>query len=465
MNPKVLIVDDSIDFCTTIADIVNSEGYETIQSYSPESALTILKERYHQIALMLLDIEFAPDSRMNGLDVLLETKKNYPAIPVVIISGKGNMSIATQAGKNGAIDFVEKNDITKDKIKTILKNFVSKSHSSDKKEIIKYLKSCGIYGESDAIIKIGENIIRFGRTQLNVLITGPTGTGKGLVARAIHQVSQRSKFPFVTVDIPNIPRELFQSELFGAVKGAYTGSTENKEGLFLQANHGTIFLDEIANLSLDLQANLLIPIEEKEIKQLGSTKRISIDVRFISATDKDLSAAIKTGEFKEQLYYRLRECEIVLPPLKDRIEDIPYIVNGFIQDYNKDKIIKKHITNSAINILMNYEWPGNVRELINVVKTAFELAETDSIEPEDIIRGLNNSKNEMTSDATGSIDRRIDETYKKAIEEVLQKFNGNVSKAAAHLGISRETLYLRIKKYLLNVNQYRNKQTEKKTTD
>lgn len=460
MNPKVLIVDDSVDFCTTIADIVNSEGYETITSYSPESALNILKEKNQQIALMLLDIEFLPDSQMNGLDVLVQAQKNFPTIPVVIISGKGNVSIATQAGINGAKDFVEKNDISKDKIKTILKNFISKTYSSDKKEILKFLKNWGIYGESDAIVKIGESIIRFGRTQLNVLITGPTGSGKGLVAKALHQVSQRAKFPFVRVDIPNIPRDLFQSELFGATKGAFTGSIENKEGLFLKANKGTLFLDEISNLAIDLQANLLIPIEEKEIKPLGSTQRISIDVRFITATDKDLSTAILKGEFKEQLYYRLRECEITLPPLKDRIEDIPHIVNGFIQEYNKGKDLKKHITNSAINLLMNYDWPGNVRELINVVKSAYELAENGVIEHEDIIRALNVSNKGDKLNALPF--EQVNQAYKKMIQDALQKNNGNVSKAAAQINISRETLYLWIKKYDIDVNQYRNRQTEKK---
>lgn len=464
MIPKVLIVDDSVDYCSTVADIVNSEGYETITCYSPENALKIVEDKSKLIALILLDIEFAPDSKMNGLDLLIEIRKNYPFIPVVIISGKGTIPIAVQATKNGASDVIEKHIVSKEKIQQILKTFISKLlFDSEKKDIINFLKNYGMYGESDAILKVGESIIRFGRTHLNVLITGATGTGKRLVAKAIHSASQRAKFPFVTVDIPNIPRELFQSELFGHVKGSFTGSFDNKDGLFHQANRGTLFLDEISNLSLDLQSNLLIPIEEKMIKKVGSTKTEPIDVRFIAATDKELLSAIKEGKFKEQLYHRLRECEIILPTLKERVEDIPIIVESYIRDYNQDKEIKKIITKNAISLLIEQEWTGNVRQLLNIVKSAYELSDGESIDFGDIKKALNFTDiptAEISDDTSGPLDIQIHLTYKSMIERILDESKGNASKAAAKLGISRETLYLRIKRYNIDINKYRKKEKQ-----
>jgi len=318
------------------------------------------------------------------------------------------------------------------------------------------------------MLELGDSIIRFGRTDLNVLISGETGTGKKLVARAMHSASRRAKYPFVTVDIPNIPRELFQSELFGHNKGSFSGATDTKKGLFQQAHKGTLFLDEIGDLTLDLQSSLFIPIEEKLIRKVGSTESEELDVRFMSATDKDLLFAMKESKFREQLYHRLRECEIHIPPLRDRKEDIPEIVEYYLLKHNSEYNDSRYFSPSAIEFLQSKEWGGNVRELASVVRVTLQTAASEQIEVADLHRIISSGSTEQISDEHGEIlissartlKEDLAEVDRKKIEATLERCEGNVSKAAALLGISRETLHNKVRRYGVNTQLFRVRKTK-----
>ncbi|NLO18439.1 MAG: sigma-54-dependent Fis family transcriptional regulator [Ignavibacteria bacterium] len=462
---RILIADDNLDFCNTIADLVSSLGYEPYAVQSPEEAMSYLDKHHKRISIVLLDIEFTPVSNITGIDVLKHIKVNYPELPVIMISGKGTIELAVQATKFGAINFIEKNILSKDKLQGVLSTAAEKfAIEGDAKEIRNFLSSNGIIGKSTLMQELGLNIVKYGRTNLNVLITGATGTGKKLVAKALHSASPRTKSPFVHCDIPNIQRELFQSELFGHVRGAFTGASDSKKGLFHKANTGTLFLDEIGALSLDLQANLLIPIEEKNIRKVGSNQTEEVDVRFISATDRDLPAAIRESQFREQLYHRLRECEIQLPTLNERQEDIPEIVQHYVAKFNEENKLEKLISPSAIEFLQEQSWSGNVRQLMSLIKVVLHTERNDFIEVAEIKKAyesytdLNPVEQKQESSLKGSsLQEILDAADKEAIEQALDESNGNVSKAAVQLGVSRETLHLKIKKYDIKTEVFRKK--------
>lgn len=469
---KILIADDNIDFCSTMADIIGSFGYETHQLHDPDVTLSFLEKYHTKISIILLDIEFGPNAKLNGMELLERCRRSYPEIPIIMISGKGTIETAVRATKLGALNFFEKSIISKEKIKEIIKSALDRlGAEGETKEMINFLSSQGIIGKSKIMLEIGGSIIRFGRTDLNVLITGDTGTGKKLVAKAIHSQSHRNKFPFITVDIPNIQKDLFQSELFGYNKGSFTGSGETRKGLFHAANKGTLFLDEIGDLSLDLQSSLFNPIEEKLIRKVGSNETEDLDVRFISATDRDLLYAMKELRFREQLYHRLRECEIHIPPLKDRKTDIPDIVEHYTKLHNNNFNESKGFSPSAMEFMQEQDWTGNVRELSSVVKVVLQTVTQEQIEISDLHKIITNTATPTTvtsfQENLISQDRTLKEDLaqvdKKKIESTLDRCNGNVSKAAALLGISRETLHNKIRRYEINSQLFRVKKIRIKT--
>jgi two-component system, NtrC family, nitrogen regulation response regulator NtrX len=459
----VLIVDDNKEFSSTLADIVGSFGYETKTVHSPADAFSFTQRFHKNIGLAMLDIEYSPEETLDGLDILEHIRKNYPSIPVVMISGKGTIETAVRATKLGAVNFIEKSIVSKEKIRNVLQTSLA---STDKKgeaeDIRKFLAANGIIGKSKAMLSIGDNIIRYGRTDLNVLITGETGTGKKLVAKALHAASRRAKHPFVTVDIPNIPKELFQSELFGHIRGSFSGATETKKGLFHEANKGSIFLDEIGEMTLDLQSNLFIPIEEKVVRRVGSVTSEEVDIRFVSATDMDLMNSMREGKFREQLYHRLRECEISIPPLSERREDIYDIIEYYVKKHNDDFEESKFFSPSAVEFLCEQTWHGNVRELASVIRVAMQTVQNEQVEVSEInkiIHAKSSFSNhdrakEFFSDGR-TLKEDLAEVDKKKIESILQKCNGNVSKSAAMLGISRETLHNKIRRYDVDVQMFR----------
>lgn len=463
---KVLIVDDSVDFTSTIADIIKSFGIEADCINSPEEAITYLEKNHESIGLILLDIEFGFGAKMNGLDLLDIFQRDYISIPVVMISGKGTIEVAVKATKLGAVNFIEKNIITKEKIRGVVDATINQKRvRGEISEIQNFLAANGIVGKSLAITEVGENIVKYGRTDLNVLITGETGTGKKLIAKAIHAISKRVRANFVPIDISNISKDLFQSELFGYAKGTTSNESKDKQGLFHLADKGTIFFNEVAGIPFDLQANLIAPIEDQVIRKVGATESENIDVRFIATTNRDLLEMIKTDMFREQLYYGLRECEIVVPSLKSRVEDIPHIINHCTAVHNVEFKDSKHFTPSAIEYLAEHKWPGNVRELLSLVKVLLQTTPNPEIEAADAIKTISNSNLYMkvVSDGLHSISgsktlkEDLAEVDKIKIEKTLSQTNGNVSKSAAILGISRETLHNKIRKYEINTQQFRNK--------
>jgi two-component system nitrogen regulation response regulator NtrX len=460
---EVLIVDDNPEFCSTMDDIVQSFSYQTKIFNFTNQALNYIKENSANIGLALFDIEFSKDDPMTGIDLLEIIRQDFPLIPVVMISGKGTIATAVKATKLGAVNFIEKSILNKEKIREVLESSMLKDFSEDDEEIRKFLLSCGIIAKSRSMIEIGKNIIRFGRTDLNILITGDTGTGKRLVAKAIHLASRRHKNPFITVDIPNIPRDLFQSELFGHIKGAFSGANESKKGLFHEASHGTIFLDEIGDLSTDLQSNLFIPVDEKVIRRVGSVQTEEIDLRFISATDRDLVKMMDEGIFREQLYHRLRECEINIPPLNERAEDIPDIIKFLVQIHNQDYNDNKYFSQLALDFLSERTWKGNVRELTSLIKVALQTITEDEIKITHLDKIINSSSRNHNQNyiphttASRSLKEDLAEVDRIKIENTLKVNNGNVSKSAAMLGVSRETLHIKIRKYGIDASKFRKK--------
>jgi DNA-binding NtrC family response regulator len=466
---KILIVDDNRDFSATIADVVRTQGWTPEVFNSPEQALSYLSKNSGEIALMLLDIEFGSESSMTGIDVLGRSIKEFPSIPIIMISGKGTIEMAVQATKLGAINFIDKSALSNDRLIEVLSSAMDRIRATasdeDRRRI---MESHGIVGTSRAMMEVADLILRYGRTDLNILILGETGTGKKLVAQALHAVSRRSRHPFVTVDIPNIPRELFQSELFGHTRGSFSGAMENKRGLFHQANKGTLFMDEIGDMPLDLQANLLLPMEQRGVRRLGSVEVEPVDIRFVSATDRDLLTAMAEGRFREQLYHRLRECEIFIPPLRERTDDIPAIVEFYITKHNKELGDSKSVSPGAIEYLREYSWPGNIRELANYLRVALQTMSTDELEVADLhrIMGRATLPTRPTAIAAQSAAQPAAATSssspespasddRSTIEQALTRTAGNVTKAASHLGMSRETLHNRIKKLGIDVTAYR----------
>lgn len=479
---KILIVDDNRDYCATIADVVQQQGWETETRYSPEAATAFLETSARDVALMLLDIEFGSESSKTGIDMLETSVRQFPSVPVIMISGKGTIEVAVKATKLGALNFIDKSTLSNDRLVEVLSSAMQRvTADRTHDELRRHIEAQGIIGRSGVMMEVADKILRYGRTDLNVLITGETGTGKKLVANALHNVSKRSKYPFITVDIPNIPRDLFQSELFGHMKGAFSGAMETKRGLFHQAHRGTLFMDEIGDMPLDMQANLLLPTEQKAVRRVGSVETEEVDIRFVSATDRDLVRGMQDGRFREQLYHRLRECEIYIPSLRERSEDIPLIVDFYVAKHNREMGDTKSVAPSAMDYLSEYQWPGNVRELASVMRVALQTSTQDTLAVADLHRILTRGTSfapvlvggtapARAQDATPpagtdanvlSDDRSLKDDLaavdKLKIEKTLERTGGNVSKSAAILGVSRETLHNKIRKYDIDVQTFRTK--------
>lgn len=462
---KLLIADDSKEFCDSLHSIFTSQGWDAEIATTTDQALDIVARKAPALDLVLLDIEFCGETR-TGMDVLEYIRKQYPLLPVVMISGKGTLEIAVRATKLGAENFIDKATINSDYLIEVVRQAARYRHPQpEKQELLNFLASHGIIAQSDVMVDVADKILRYGRTDINVLITGETGTGKRLVANALHAVSRRNKKKFVVVDIPNIPHDLFQAELFGCVRGAYTGAVADRRGFFHEADGGTLFLDEIGDLHPSLQANLLVPIQDKLFYRVGSTTPEHADIRFISATDRDLVTAIKENRFRDQLYYRLREVEITLPPLRERREDIPLIAHHTIKQLNTGSQYPKALTPRAEEYLMSLSWPGNVRELISVIRAAYAHVGEQELITEATIREITRmavpafsfaSLTPEAVDANGkNLDHAVAVAERTALVNALTQTKGNVTKAAALLGKSRETVYALLRKYGIKASDFR----------
>jgi DNA-binding NtrC family response regulator len=387
---------------------------------------------------------------LSGMEVLKKIKEDDPEAMVIVITGYATVESAVEAMKMGAYDFIPK-PFTPDSLRVIVKRALDRRKLALENVLLRDELKAGfepgvIIGQSKSMKEVEQLVQKVGPTDTTVLIYGESGTGKELVARAIHCYSGRTDKPFVAVDCGSLVENLFESELFGHVKGSFTGATATKYGRFELANGGTLFFDEIGNLSINTQTKLLRVLQEREITKVGGSQVIKVDVRIVAATNKDLQKAVKAGTFRDDLFYRLSVVPITLPALCERRDDIPLLANYFLQKYNKKR--KKNIraiSDRAMKALVEYDWPGNVRELENAIERAVVLAEDDVINPSELLYYGLSVETPSRSDAGKS--QRLVDVEKEHIAKTLKMLNGHRGKMAERLGIDRKTLRLKLKKY------------------
>lgn len=439
MTAKILLVDDDTTFCLMLKTWLTKRGFSVEEAFSCKEAVGKLKKSAYDVVLTDLRL---PDE--DGLQVLQEAKKLLLGVQVILMTGYADISTAVQAMKLGAFDYVAKPVIPDEILKKIQEALEHKDLPVEKKQAKKSKGLTYIKGTSRDADKLYEYIRLVAPTMMTVLITGESGSGKEYIARLIHEQSNRQAAPFVAVDCGAIPKDLAASEFFGHVKGAFTGAVSDKTGYFVQANGGTIFLDEIGNLSYDVQVQLLRALEERKVKPVGSNKEIAFDVRIISATNENLAKAVAEGSFREDLYHRLNEFSIKALSLRERKEDIPVFANHFLaaanEELDKDVI---GFEDAVMRVFRDYNWPGNLREMRNVVKRATLLCQGNFISLEHIPSELSEQQRPTTEDFA----LKKEKNEMELIREALAKCNNNKSEAARLLKIDRKTLYNKMKLY------------------
>ena len=451
MFPSILIVDDEPSIVQSLKGLLTDEGFEVMTAPNGYEALKTIERESPD--LVLLDI-WMPG--IDGIETLKEIKANNPFIQVIVITGHGNVETAVKATKLGAFDLIEK-PLSIDKVIVGINNALNFRRLEEENRYLrrKTLAKNSIDGNSPNILALKQNIAAVAPTDTWVLITGENGTGKELVARTIYQLGNRAEKPFVDVNCAAIPEELIESELFGHEKGAFTGATTKKRGKFELANEGTIFLDEIGDMSLKTQAKILRVLQEQQFQRVGGSRVLKVDVRVIAATNKDLSVEIEAGRFREDLYYRLNVLPIEVPSLRDRKDDIPLLVNHFLNDCAlQNRTRCKTIDQEALQVLKKYAWPGNVRELKNLIERLVILVPGEQITRDDIPPSYRIEKpwpSLMEEDHLLTNDFK---DAKKAFEEAfirekLRANDGNVSQTARQIGVGRSYLHKKLKQ--LNV--------------
>lgn len=448
MGKTILIVDDEESICTSLRGILSDEGYRAITAGSAEDALRIIDEEMPD--LVLLDI-WLPG--MDGIEALNLIKTEHPQLQVIMMSGHGNIETAVKATKLGAFDFIEK-PLSLDKTVLIIDHALDLVRLEEENKLLrqKYPQDYELTGKSRFIADLKEMISIIAPTNAWILIMGENGTGKELVARSIHKQSRRAKKPFIEVNCAAIPEELIESELFGHEKGAFTGATTMKKGKFDLAHEGTIFLDEVADMSLKAQAKILRILQEKKFERVGGAKVIETDVRVLAATNKDLEKEMETERFRQDLFYRLNVIPLFIPPLRERKDDIPVLVQRFLKEFShKEGLPEKEISPEAMEILLEHNWPGNVRELKNLMERMVILTQSDIIKASDIPPFILNHKGsgDGTFLAVNSYRAAKSEFEKRFIEKKLQENEGNVSRTAEIIGLERSNLHRKIKAYNL----------------
>ncbi|MGE5418402.1 MAG: sigma-54-dependent transcriptional regulator [Acidobacteriota bacterium] len=452
----ILIIDDDANMRWALEKALKKDGHRTITEENGESGLLAVKDQSPD--LVLCDLKMPG---MDGLELLGKIKADAPSLPVIMITGYGTVETAVQAMKMGADDFILKPfDI--DAVRLAVKRALGVEKLRDevrfwRREALQPTVPSGLVGSSEVMRKLLAMVSQVAATPATVMVTGESGTGKELVAQAIHQMSPRKDQPLIKVNCGALPESLLESELFGHEKGAFTGANARKPGRFERADQGTIFLDEIGEISTAVQIKLLRVLQEKEIERVGGTDVIKIDVRVIAATNRDLAADVRSGRFREDLFYRLNVFPVAVPALRERPEDIPELVTFFVERYagelGKGTI---QVADEAMELLGRYSWPGNVRELQNVIERAVILSTQQVILadqlPIEILRALAEpTKPLMVGEPVMLPDSGLDlESLERSLlEQALEKAGGNQTRAAKLLGISRHTLIYRMEKYEL----------------
>jgi two-component system, NtrC family, nitrogen regulation response regulator NtrX len=443
VKSRVLIVDDEEAIRSSLKMIFEYEGYEVILAANGQAALKIAEKDAPD--LIFLDIKMP---QMDGLEVLKRLRAEESAPPVVILSGHGNVKTAVEATKLGAFDFIEKPPES-ERILLVARNALGQKRLVEENRRLKlsFDERYRMVGQSPSLEKVWDAVRRAAPTNATVLITGESGVGKELVARAIHRNSLRKDEAFVQVNCAAIPEELIESELFGHEKGSFTGATEKQIGKFELAHKGTIFLDEVGDMSLRTQAKVLRVLQEGEVERIGSQKTIQVDVRVIAATNKDLEEAIEKGDFREDLYFRLSVIPVRVPPLRERAEDLPVLVQHFVKQFCAENNFRSRaFAPAAIEALKRHAWRGNVRELKNAVERLLIMAEGDEIRPEHLADVLRRPPDSMLASPETLRD------FKESAERTflvgkLRESNWNISATATAIGTPRSNLYKKLEQY------------------
>ncbi|MFP3253873.1 MAG: sigma-54 dependent transcriptional regulator [Hydrogenobaculum sp.] len=435
---KVLIIDDEASIRESISNILSDENISSKTAKSLEEAKKILTKEYFPV--ILLDIWLEDGS---GIDFIDTIKELSPNSSIVMITGHGGIELAVQSIKKGAFDFLEK-PLSIEK----LLNVVEKAHKEHiKNKLTNIEQSDDIIGESSAIKKLKEEIKKVAKSNANIVIFGENGTGKELVAKNIHKLSYRKDKPFVDINCAAIPDELIESELFGYEKGAFTGAASRKAGKLEIANEGTIFLDEIGDMSLKAQAKLLRAIETKSFHRLGGLQKIDVDVRFICASNKDLKTLIEQGLFREDLYYRLAIITLEVPPLRERGQDIIILAEYFLDKFcQENKTKPKKLTEEAKEVLLEYHWPGNVRELKNLMERLSIIVEKDTIDADSLEIKIKNKESQDFKSAKQEFEKQF-------ILKKLAQYNYNIKQTAQAIGMDFTNLYRKIKAYNIKIEE------------
>ncbi len=448
MGAHILIADDDKVSCQLFTETLESEGFRVEQATSGEEALSRLHEETPD--LLIIDVRMPGTS---GLEVTRIVHEKYPRLPVIVMTAFGSIETAVEAIHEGAFDFISK-PMNLEELKKTVSRALAQSALQRRAEISnpddENSRQLGkIIGKSPAMVEVYKTVARVAPTKSTALILGESGTGKELIARAIHQHSPRANHPFVAVDCGALTETILESELFGHVRGAFTGALADKKGVFEEAQGGTCFLDEIGGISANMQARLLRVLQEHEIRRVGGKDWIKIDVRVVAATNHNLAGAVRRGEFRQDLYYRLDVVTIHLPPLRERVEDIPLLAHHFLQRYSQEsgKPIKA-ISDKTMELLCAYRWPGNIRELENAIEQAVALSYQSVLTPDDLpeaVRGHAVAPSFNNDSQNGQFlfpdIPTLEEVKKRYILHVLKHNQGNVSRSARVLNIDRRSLY------------------------
>ncbi len=449
MPDTVLIIDDEAAIREALSGILADEGFQPLTAASAEEGLHLLEEQ--DVHLVLLDI-WMPG--MDGLEALTQIKKRSSHLPVVMISGHGTIETAVQATRAGAFDFIEK-PLSYDRIVLAVTKGVQLERLERENRLLRESGSdrAQIVGNSPQVVRLREQIERVAPTEAWVLIRGGHGTGKELVAQTIHSLSPRGRQPMIAVNCAAIPEELIESELFGHVKGAFTGATETRKGKFDLASGSTLFLDEIGDMSLKSQAKVLRILQEQKFERVGGSRTIEVDVRVLAATNKNLEEEIERGTFRADLFYRLNVVPIVVPDLAERREDIPPLVEEFVRQFVRKGLGRKQFAAESLQLLQRHAWPGNVRELRNLVERLMIMTPGDRIEAVDVALFLGDAPLQQPPPApTGGQDyrhlafkdarRQFEADY---LQARLNENDGNISKTAEQIGMERSHLHKKVK--------------------
>ncbi|HNR87748.1 MAG TPA: sigma-54 dependent transcriptional regulator [Spirochaetota bacterium] len=444
----ILIVDDNPPILDYIADILTKSGHTTVACADGGEALAVFMRQ--EFDLVISDL-FLPV--LDGFELLAKIRTHDAEMPVIIITGQGGVDDAVKAIKNGASDFISK---PFQPLEFRLKVERNLEHAALKKELARIKEQGAVLsggvsmvGESPVMKKLITRVKRVSRANATVLILGESGTGKELLARAVHEESERNSKPFVPIDCSTLTETIIESELFGHVRGAFTGADRAKKGLLEEANGGTVFLDEIGNLSPTIQAKLLRFLQEREVKPVGSSRSVRVDVRIICATNVNLKEEMRRGAFREDLYYRLAGIELVIPPLRERLEDLPFLIGHFIRKYAGDLNKKVNfIEEQALEILRNREWKGNIRELEHLIEYALIVENSDRITTGTILHILpEKSEGVAAEDFDPDLEATMARLEAAHIRSVISMAGNNRSKAAKLLGISRSVLYEKLRRH------------------